>query len=193
MGKTLELASLTGSRLCHDLISPLGAIGNGLELMSWAGVPETPEFNLIRESFMSAQARISFFRIAFGPAKDGEEKSGSELMNTINAYVNTNRMTVDWSPNQTVPHPRAKLVFLLIMCLEHAMPYAGTITISADGTKLHARSDALSPVESSWNILKGASPDRAAEVQFAVAAEQAENMGVALSVKISPQQITIAA
>jgi histidine phosphotransferase ChpT len=69
----VDLCALIGSRLCHDLVSPVGAIGNGVELLSMegAGAPMpagAAELSLVRESVENAQARLRFFRIAFGDA-----------------------------------------------------------------------------------------------------------------------------
>ena len=55
--KTRDLNSLIGSRICHDLISPLGAIGNGLELLSMSGFDGAPEIALIAESVENANSR----------------------------------------------------------------------------------------------------------------------------------------
>ena len=63
-----DLAALIGSRICHDLISPIGAIGNGVELMMMDGTAKTPELALIAESVANANARIRYFRVAFGSA-----------------------------------------------------------------------------------------------------------------------------
>ena len=67
-----ELSQLLGSRLCHDLVSPLGAIGNGVELLEMSpdfpGIAACPELQLIAESVSSARARIQIFRVAFGQA-----------------------------------------------------------------------------------------------------------------------------
>ena len=60
----VNLAALIGSRICHDLISPIGAINNGLELLGMTGSSEGPELQLITDSVGSATARIRFFRIA---------------------------------------------------------------------------------------------------------------------------------
>ena len=65
-----NLAALIGSRICHDLISPIGAISNGLELLELAGAAQSPELDLIGESVSNAEARIRFFRIAYGYAND---------------------------------------------------------------------------------------------------------------------------
>ena len=63
-----NLAALVGSRICHDLISPIGAINNGLELLGMSGDMSGPELELISDSVANANARIRFFRIAFGAA-----------------------------------------------------------------------------------------------------------------------------
>ena len=59
-----SLATLIGSRICHDLISPIGAINNGLELLELTGGAQGPEMDLISNSVEHAEARIKFFRIA---------------------------------------------------------------------------------------------------------------------------------
>ena len=61
-----DVNALLGSRICHDLISPLGAIGNGVELLSLSGVRAESELSLIARSVESANTKIRFFRIAFG-------------------------------------------------------------------------------------------------------------------------------
>ncbi len=66
----LELAALLCSRVCHDLISPVGAIVNGLEVLDDNPKPEDKEFalDLIRKSAKTASARLQFCRLAFGAA-----------------------------------------------------------------------------------------------------------------------------
>jgi histidine phosphotransferase ChpT len=63
-----DLTALVGSRICHDLVSPLGAIGNGVELLGLTGIAPSPEMALIVESVENANARLRFFRIAYGAA-----------------------------------------------------------------------------------------------------------------------------
>ena len=71
-----ELAQMVGSRLCHDLISPLGAIGNGVELLEMSpdfpGISDSPELRLIAESVAAARARM-WSRISHSelPKSDG--------------------------------------------------------------------------------------------------------------------------
>ena len=64
---TDNIAALIRSRICHDLISPIGAIGNGVELLTMsASAGGSPELDLIADSVHNANARIRFFRIAYG-------------------------------------------------------------------------------------------------------------------------------
>ncbi len=68
--RSSDLVALIGSRICHDLISPIGAIGNGIELIGLSGAGAGPEMALISESVTNAQARIRFYyRVAFGAGK----------------------------------------------------------------------------------------------------------------------------
>ena len=62
----LDLSALIGSRICHDLINPLGAIANGVELIALTVAEQTPEMLLFAESVEAANARIEFFRLAYG-------------------------------------------------------------------------------------------------------------------------------
>jgi histidine phosphotransferase ChpT len=83
MTKGADLAALVGARICHDLISPIGAIGNGMELLALSGVPPSPELELIEDSLRNAMARVQFFRIAFGAAEAGQVVSRSEILDTL--------------------------------------------------------------------------------------------------------------
>ena len=77
-----DLAALVGSRICHDLISPIGAIGNGVELMMMDRASASPELALIAESVASANARIRYFRVAFGTAGADQRIARSEVHST---------------------------------------------------------------------------------------------------------------
>ena len=66
-----DLATALGSRICHDLASPLGALMAGLDLLEMSGRP-SPELALMRESVEGARATLDLLRLAFGPAGAGE-------------------------------------------------------------------------------------------------------------------------
>ena len=92
-----QLASLIASRICHDLISPVGAISNGLELVSLGGgMNQGPELDLITESVENANARIRFFRIAFGAAQSDANVSSAEVCAILDGITRGGRLNVHW-------------------------------------------------------------------------------------------------
>ncbi len=130
-----DLAGLVGSRLCHDLISPLGAIGNGLELLRMTGdtAPDGPEMELIAQSAAAAQARIRFFRIAFGHAPPGLMLATAEIRAVLDAYTADSRTRIAWTGPQEVQRRDARLAFLAILCLEGVHPRGNLVRIDTDG------------------------------------------------------------
>lgn len=168
----INLAALIGSRICHDLISPIGAINNGLELLGMAGGTPGPEIDLIQESVGNASARIRFFRIAFGAA--GEQMMGrAEVISILDDLMDGGRLDVAWGPLDPQPRGEVRMAFLALQCLENAMPYGGRIEISNDDSSwlLHGQADKLNIDEPLWNILatrEAPSDLRPAQVQFAV-------------------------
>ena len=132
------LTDLIGSRICHDLISPLGAISNGVELLSMSGGPVGPEMNLISESVENANARIRFFRIAFGAAKATQIIGQSEVTSILQDLSRGGRLVTDWQAAGDMSRQYVKLAFLLHQCFESAMPWGGKITVSAVGGSMGA-------------------------------------------------------
>ncbi|WP_417723655.1 histidine phosphotransferase family protein [Salipiger sp.] len=125
-----KLATLVGSRLCHDLVSPVGAISNGLELIALAGKPGTEEMNLIEASCASATARINFFRVAFGRAS-GEQMIGPrEARKVLEQYCGAGRLSADWQIGDDKARPEVQLAFLAFLCCESALPQGGRVQIS---------------------------------------------------------------
>ena len=113
MPRPLDLMSLLGSRICHDLISPLGAIGNGVELLAMSGTAAGPEMALISESVENANARIRFFRVAYGAAAEGQSLSRGEIVEILAGLGRSGRTTIQWQVEGPVPRRAAKLAFLL--------------------------------------------------------------------------------
>lgn len=126
---TAKLASLIASRICHDLISPVGAISNGLELMSLGGGGEGPELSLVTESCENASARIRFFRIAFGAASDNALVSRREVISVLDNLSAVGRVTYDWAPGGDLPRREVQLALLALQCVETALPRGGAIQL----------------------------------------------------------------
>jgi histidine phosphotransferase ChpT len=130
-----DFAALIGSRICHDLISPIGAIGNGVELMLMDGGAKTPELALISESVAHANARIRFFRIAFGAAGDEGRIARLEVQSILDELGKGSRLRIGWSSGSEFARREAKLAFLAIQCMETAMPWGGQVSVAQAGAR----------------------------------------------------------
>lgn len=125
------LAETLAARICHDLIGPLGAIGNGIELLNMQDATVSPELELIGTATGTAIARLQFFRIAYGSGQGDQMFTAGELASRSAAYFRGSRITCQWpDPAEILARRRAKLLFLLILCLESGLPMGGSLTIS---------------------------------------------------------------
>lgn len=175
-----DLAALLGSRICHDLIGPLGAIGNGVELLLMDGRVKEPEVDLIAESVAHANARIRFFRLAFGAARSEQPVPLPEIRSILAEMTRGARLSIDWQAAGNPPRAEAKLAFLAIQCLESAMPWGGRITIDREGDGWRVRGEAprLKADPALWAMLaaRRAEPVAPAAVHFVLLAEGAPRL-----------------
>lgn len=130
-----DIAALLGSRICHDLISPIGAIGNGVELLLMEGVAKGPEMALVSESVAHANARIRFFRVAFGQTSKDQRIGLSEITSILSDMAQGGRVTVQWASQADLSRRETKLAFLCILCLETALSQGGRIMVDRDETR----------------------------------------------------------
>ena len=189
------LASLISARICHDLANPIGAISNGLELMELSGAPHTPEFELTANSVQNSNAKLNFFRTAFGPATNGE-LSSVEITRTLSEVFNSARCQINWQITDNIERNDAKLLFLLIQCLSSALPRGGTISVSriADKTILTAQGDKVECDNTLWKsfLANVQNPDiTASEVHFELARLECENSGKTITPECTEQQIIL--
>ncbi|KIN61149.1 histidine phosphotransferase ChpT [Sulfitobacter noctilucae] len=166
------LAALIGSRICHDLISPIGAINNGLELLTMSGDAAGPEIGLIGESVGNASARIRFFRIAFGAAGDQMVGAG-EVQSILRDLYEGSRLTVLWDIDDPVQRDEVRMALLSVLCFESAMPYGGRITVTRENQNwlLSGHADRINVVAPLWELLSGGSSEaevKPSHVQFAL-------------------------
>ncbi|MDE4096499.1 histidine phosphotransferase family protein [Phaeobacter gallaeciensis] len=176
-----DLPALIGSRICHDLISPIGAINNGLELLGMSGEVSGPEMELISDSVTNANARIRFFRIAFGAAGD-QQIGRAEVVSVLDDVSKGGRLSYQWAPLEGSSRSEVRMAFLAALCLESALPYGGTITVlCADGHwTVIGEGPKLNVDDALWARLGDDAADvqvTPAQVQFAMlpyAAKQAE-------------------
>ena len=133
----LELAALLCSRVCHDLISPVGAIVNGLEVLDDNPKPEDRDFalDLIRKSAKTASARLQFCRLAFGAAgSSGAQIDIGDAQNMAKGHIEDGKITLTWNlPRLLLPKNRVKLLLNMLVIAQQTIPRGGTLTIDPVG------------------------------------------------------------
>lgn len=193
-----DLSALIGSRICHDLISPIGAIGNGVELLMMEPGGKSPELALITESVASATARLRFFRLAFGDAVQGQRIGGTEILSILGDLEQGGRVRIEWQGPAEMARAEARLLFLLILTLETALAYGGTIRIDpkGNGWQLVAEAARHRDLRTFWDWLtdstapppEGLNP---ATVQFALARADLARHGRSLHVATLPDRLVL--
>ncbi len=196
MSDQADLAAHLGSRICHDLISPLGAIGNGIELLDLAGI-DSPEVALIREAVADANRRVKLFRIAFGLAGADQMVAASEIRQLLANDGSARALRIEWQVEGDVARPALKEALLGLMCLESAMPWGGETLVrqSASGWLLAGAAERLKLDEALWQGLGRAgggafSPlPPPAQLHFALLREALQARGARAQVEIGDTEI----
>jgi histidine phosphotransferase ChpT len=133
----LELAALLCSRVCHDLISPVGAIVNGLEVLDDNPKPEDRDFalDLIRKSAKTASARLQFCRLAFGAAgSSGAQIDLGDAQSMSRGHIEDGKTTIAWNlPRLLLPKNRVKLLLNMMVIAQQTIPRGGTLTVDPIG------------------------------------------------------------
>ncbi|WP_029008438.1 histidine phosphotransferase family protein [Azospirillum halopraeferens] len=144
MALDIHVLELLASRVCHDLVSPVGAIHNGLELIE--EMEEEPasgflgeSIKLIEHSAGQAERRLKLFRLAYGMA--GRDQRGfSEVRAAAGGWVEGSRTRLDWPPG-AVPDALSghagigKVLLNVIVLAEEALTHGGTITVAGEGSE----------------------------------------------------------
>lgn len=140
---SIELASLLCSRLCHDMLSPVGALTNGLELLADEKDPEMRQrcFELLDQSARISTDKLRFFRLAFGAAGGfGEMVAVNEAKVLVDALVANNpRITLSWAlPSDSLPKAAIKTLLNFALIGMEALPRGGTLEIAAEYRDNHS-------------------------------------------------------
>jgi len=134
----LDLAALLCSRVCHDLISPAGAIVNGLEVLEEKDSDEetkTFALDLIKRSARTASARLQFCRLAFGAA--GSANAQIDLGNAqamVRGFIEDDKTRLTWNlPHALLAKNRVKLLLNMLIIAGQTIPRGGTLTVDPVG------------------------------------------------------------
>jgi histidine phosphotransferase ChpT len=147
----LDLAALLCSRVCHDLISPVAAIVNGMEVLEETKDESTKTFalDLIQKSAAQASARLKFCRLAFGAAGSaGAEIDLGEAEAVARGFIQDDRITLGWQlPRVLLPKNQVKLLLNMLVLAASAIPRGGTVTAEtvAEGNAPGFRVSAVGP------------------------------------------------
>ncbi|MDC8754356.1 histidine phosphotransferase family protein [Erythrobacter sp. sf7] len=132
-----DLAALLCSRLCHDMLSPVGALANGLELLAEEQDPEMRArcMELLEQSARISTDKLKFFRLAFGAAGGfGEAIPIDEAQAVISALASdAKRVEINWAiAEPSLPKPAVKVLLNLAQIALDALVRGGTLDIGAE-------------------------------------------------------------
>jgi histidine phosphotransferase ChpT len=135
--EALDLAALLCSRVCHDLISPVGAVVNGIEVMEDDADEQTKTFalDLIRKSAATASARLQFCRLAFGAAGSaGASIDTGDAEGVARGMMEDEKVKITWGlPRVLLPKNRVKLLLNLLVLAGSTIPRGGSLAVEAIG------------------------------------------------------------
>src|SRR4029077_15741046 len=135
--EALDLAALLCSRVCHDIISPVGAIINGLEVLDEDNSEEMRSFasELIQRSAKQASASLQFARLAFGAAGSaGAEIDLGDAEKVAKGYMEGEKAQFSFqSPRVLMAKNLVKLLLNLILLANAAVPRGGTVNVVVEG------------------------------------------------------------
>ena len=151
MGVAIDfrVLELLCGRLCHDLISPVGAINNGIELLD----DDDPEFvkeamTLIGQSAKKAGQRLQFYRFAYGTAGTGASGgSAVDARDCVQALLDGGKVRCEWDAAvSALPLAWQRLACNLVVLAAEALPRGGTVSVQAKGSpglEITAEGDSL--------------------------------------------------
>ena len=133
----VDFASLLCSRLCHDLLSPVGALNNGLELLADEHDPEMRQrcLELLSDSARASANKLKFFRLAFGAAGGfGETVDAREARAAIEGLFGENhKVSLGWLvEDATLPKPAIKVLLNLALIAGDALIRGGRLDVGAE-------------------------------------------------------------
>jgi histidine phosphotransferase ChpT len=199
--EALDLAALLCSRLCHDLISPVGAIINGLEVMEEDKDEETKTFalELIKKSATQASAKLQFCRLAFGAAGSaGAQIETGDAEKAARGLFEDAKTALAWNlPRALVAKNRVKLLLNMLLVANGTIPRGGALTAEpmGEGYRVAARglNARLAPTTAGLLAGRPIEPVSAHAIQPIYTGMLARDCGLAISADIQGDAVVVTA
>jgi histidine phosphotransferase ChpT len=169
----MRFIELLCSKLCHDLISPIGAISNGLEFLEQENDRNNNDaFELISKSSNQAGDKLAYYRVAFGTAGSGDLMQFNLVRDMIEKLANEKNIEIEWFgikdyADLSIGKISGKLLLNIVLLAFDALPRGGhaevtvlgdditpntMISVTGDKCKLHEEVEAVLVSEISTNI-----------------------------------------
>jgi histidine phosphotransferase ChpT len=197
----LDLAALLCSRVCHDLISPVGAIINGLEVMEEDKDEETKTFalELIKKSAGQASAKLQFCRLAFGASGSaGAQIELGDAEKAARGLLEDGKTTLVWNlARALIAKNRVKLLLNMLVVASGTIPRGGTLTADAmgEGYRVTARGLNARLAPATPDLLAGtpAEPVGAHAIQPLYTGILARDCGFGISARVDGDAVVVTA
>jgi histidine phosphotransferase ChpT len=197
----LDLAALLCSRLCHDLISPVGAIINGLEVMEEDKDEETKTFalDLIKRSAGQASAKLQFCRLAFGASGSaGAQIDLGDAEKAARGLLDDGKTTLVWNlARALIAKNRVKLLLNMLLVGSGTIPRGGTLTVDpmGEGYRVTARGLNARLAPATADLLAGTPAEAvsAHAIQPLYTGILARDCGFAISARLDGDAIVVTA
>ena len=198
----LDLAALLCSRVCHDVISPVGAIANGLEVLEEEDDEEMRKiaFDLVSKSAKQASAKLQFCRLAFGAAGSaGANIDLGEAGDVAQMFVGSEKVELKWlAPRENRPKLEVKLLMNMMLMGISSIPRGGVVSVTSENgvMTVKATGQKARVPEKSQMLLQGsveASELDARLVQVYYTTRLAQDAGFELSTAEAEEEVTFTA
>lgn len=203
MTADLDFSAFLVSRVCHDLVGPLGAVVNGLEVLEDErdAAMRADALKIVTSSAAQALARLQFMRIAFGAAGSaGAELDLGEVNRLVAGLLSGGKVTLHWeAPHLNWPKDWAKLVMNMAVIAADCLPRGGTVRIETNaeghGFRMVATGQGARIVEDVERALRGDTADHcdARGVQPALTARLAKGLNATVTMTAHDGQVEIVA
>lgn len=155
----------------------------------------SPEMQLIRQSCENANARVRFFRVAFGAATPGQQMALAEIRAVLATLSQAGRLRYRWDGVRPPERDEVQLCWLAALCIERALPRGGSIVIeeTASGWRIAGQGESVRLAPDLWRLLDSDPPAAVAagDVQFMLLPDCARQQGMQLRVSDSADAVTL--